>query len=306
MSERIILDIDQKNHIGTITINDPEHLNSLTFEDFIQIGECLKRINIEKNLYLTILQSTGNKMFSSGGKFETIMEIKNINTLNAMNKIRQYVGNVSAPTIHMLDAFQCHTKPIICNLNGPAIGLSACMVMLCDLINVNLPSSYSKERQEREEPYLLFPFSSLGFVAEAGSSVMLYNKLGVNMTNEHLIFSLPIKYNHLKRFGMIWKEYYYSCYNDSNTVDNKCKNKERDVTEQFNKQCKRDAIEDLIENDLNPNTITEMKRQLMYKMKQRLKKATTEEIINTLPLWLSGEPISRFEQLSNKKRRHKL
>lgn len=301
MSETIKLDIDHKNHIGTITLNDPKHLNSLTFEDFIQIGEYLNKLNLDTNLYITVIQSSANKMFSSGGKFESIMEIKNIDNTNQMNRIRQYIGNVSAPTIHMLDTFSSHNKPIICNLNGPAIGLGACLVLLCDLINVNLPMG-SEKRKEKGEPYLLFPFSSLGFVAEAGSSIMLYNKLSINMTNEHLIFSLPIEYNQLKRFGMVWKEYYYN----DNCENQEGRNKDLEITHQFNSRCKNDIIRNLIENDLNPESITEMKRRMMYKMKQRLKKATTEEIVNTLPLWLSDEPVSRFEQLSNRQRRHKL
>lgn len=301
MSETIKLDIDHKNHIGTITLNDPNHLNSLSFEDFIQIGEYLNKLNLDNDLYVTVLQSSGNRMFSSGGKFESIMELKNIDNTNQMNRIRQYIGNVSTPTIHMLNTFSSHNKPIICNLNGPAIGLSACLVLLCDLINVHLPME-SEEQGEERKPYLLFPFSSLGFVAEAGSSVMLYNKLSINIANEHLIFSLPIRYNQMKNFGMIWKEYYYRD-DYENKID---KNNNLDATDQFNKRCKNDIIKNIIENDLNAEAITEMKRRVIYKMKQRLKKATTEEIINTLPLWLSDEPISRFEQLSNKQRRHKL
>lgn len=280
MSNRVKLTIDKSIHIATITLNDPNHLNSLTFDDFMQVGEYLDEINEISEIYITILQSSG-RMFSSGGKFEAVAELKDLNPDKGdkIGKLKKYLGNISTPTIHMLQKFSLHKNPIICNLNGPAVGLSACMVMLCDMVNI----------QDNNKPYLLFPFTSLGFVTEAGSSVTLYENLGINLGNEHLILSKPIKYETLKRHGFIWKEY--------SGVK---------TTEEFNSKVEQDIITDLKQNSFHPDSITEMRRQLIYSMKQRLKTATVDEIMNTLPLWMSGEPHHRFELLSQKKRRHKL
>lgn len=282
MSNRVKLNINKSNHIATITLNDPNHLNSMTFDDFMQIGEYLDDINGIPEVLITILQSSG-RMFSSGGKFEAVADMKgdddDVKKVDKIAKLKKYLENIATPTIHMLQKFSLHKNPLICNLNGPAIGFSACMVMLCDIINI----------RENNKPYLLFPFTSLGFVTEAGSSITLYQKMGINMGNEHLILSEPIKYEAMKRHGLFWKEY-------AGMKD----------TDEFNVAVQRDVANDLKRNSAFPESITEMRRQLLYQMKQRLKAATVDEIMTTLPLWMSGEPHRRFEQLSQKKRRHKL
>lgn len=80
-------------------------------------------------------------------------------------------------------------------MNGPAVGLSASLVALCDIV-------YSKN----DSVFLLFPFSNLGFVAEVGTSVTLAQKLGINSANEHLIFSSPVLFEELLG-TMITKNY---------------------------------------------------------------------------------------------------
>lgn len=282
------MDINKEDKIATITLCDPGHLNSLTFEDFLQIGQFLQQLNTfeDEVIQVTVLQSSG-RMFSSGGKFEAVMELQEGeegSVLGDPSRLRRYMGNIATPTIDMIRQFINHKHPIICCLNGPAIGLSACMVLLCDLVAV-------KEVQDDKPPFLLFPFSSLGFVTEAGSSVTLLEHLGYNTAMEHLIFSTPVFYQEMVVNGMVWKTYPYIQNNDK-------------TTQEFNTAVRKD-IKSTLQN-IHPVTLSNMRSMLVYRLKQKFDTATTEEIMGTLPLWLSGEPHRRFKLLAAGKRRHKL
>ncbi|CAI4051819.1 hypothetical protein SKDZ_15G3260 [Saccharomyces kudriavzevii ZP591] len=271
MSERVDYHID--GHFFIIKLNDPKHLNSLTFEDFVYIALLLQKANTIDSVLFTVLQSSG-KYFSSGGKFSAVNELNGEEGGNEVEKISKLVSAISSPNVFVANAFAAHKKILICFLNGPAIGLSASLVALCDIV-------YS----QNDSVFLLFPFTNLGFVAEVGTSVTLIQKLGINSANEHMIFSSPISFKEL--LGTIVT-----------------KNYQLNDTETFNKN----VLEDLKQNVrwLYPKSILGMKDLLHNQMKQELIKSQAMETNGTLPFWASGEPFKRFQQLQKGNRRHKL
>lgn len=272
-----------EDHIYIIQLCDERNLNSLTFDDFLYIAVLLNEANNNNDIFFTVFQSTG-KFFSSGGKFDSVLELspeKIKEEGNNLSYFKKLFGTVLAPNVYVTNAFVNHNKPIICCLNGPAIGLSASIVCLCDIV-------YSIN----DSVYLLFPFSSLGFVAEVGSSVTLYDKLGMNATNEHLFFSTKIQFKELIN-KIIVKDY--------NLKDN---SNFKQLTEEFNKQ----VITDLKKKykHLHLNSLIEMKKLLNHEPKRRLIVAQSLETNGTLPFWVEGEPFRRFRELQSGKRRHKL
>ena len=282
-SPRVKYRID--NNFFIIELYDTANLNSLTFDDFLYIALCLELSNSKPEITFTIIQSSG-KFFSAGGKFESVLELaptteSKPDDSTKLRSLYTLIGSVATPNVYVTNAFVRHKKPIICLLNGPAIGLSACLVCLCDIV-------YSMN----DQVYLLFPFSSLGFVAEVGSSVTLYDKLGVNKTNEHLFFSTKISFDEL------YDKIIVKNYNIKSTGDN------LKETQLFN---------DVVINDLKQKTkhlskesIGSMKPLLSYDINNRLKMAQSLETNSTLPFWIKGEPFKRFKELKEGKRRHKL
>ena len=81
-------------------------------------------------------------------------------------------------------------------MNGPAIGLSAALVALCDIV-------YSIN----DKVYLLYPFANLGLITEGGTTVSLPLKFGTNTTYECLMFNKPFKYDIMCENGFISKNF---------------------------------------------------------------------------------------------------
>ncbi|SMN19061.1 similar to Saccharomyces cerevisiae YOR180C DCI1 Peroxisomal protein [Maudiozyma saulgeensis] len=289
-SPRISHRID--DNIFIIELCDTDNLNSLTFDDFLFIATLLELSNQNPSVNFTVIQSSG-KFFSAGGKFTSVLELAPKTTdeinknekeeeNNELRKLYTLIGSVATPNVYVTNAFVKHTKPIICSLNGPAIGLSACLVCLCDIV-------YSMN----DSVYLLFPFSSLGFVAEVGSSVTLYDKLGINSTNEHLFFSTKIPFNELNG-KIIVKNYNFN--NDKiNHIEQ---------TKLFNNKVLTDLK--LKSKYLSLDSLSEMKKLLSFETNNKLRQAQSLETNSTLPFWINGEPFKRFKELQQKKRRHKL
>ncbi|CAB4254341.1 similar to Saccharomyces cerevisiae YOR180C DCI1 Peroxisomal protein [Maudiozyma barnettii] len=289
-SPRVSHRIDE--NIFIIELCDTDNLNSLTFEDFLLIATYLELANENSSINFTIIQSSG-KFFSAGGKFTSVLELAPDSTNNKnqeeadeanteLRKLYTLIGSVATPNVYVTNAFVKHTKPIICSLNGPAIGLSACLVCLCDIV-------YSMN----DSVYLLFPFSSLGFVAEVGSSVTLYDKLGINTTNEHLFFSTKIPFEELNE-KIIVKNYNLGKDHDDHI----------EQTKKFNSKVISDLK--LKSKHLSLGSLQEMKKLLSFETNNKLRQAQSLETNSTLPFWINGEPFKRFRELQQKKRRHKL
>ena len=271
MSSRVCYHINGPFFI--IKLIDPKHLNSLTFEDFVYIALLLHKANDIDSVLFTVLQSSG-KYFSSGGKFSAVNKLNDGDVTSEVEKVSELVSAISSPNIFVANAFAIHKKVLVCCLNGPAIGLSASLVALCDIV-------YS----QNDSVFLLFPFSNLGFVAEVGTSVTLTQKLGINSANEHMIFSTPVLFKEL--IGTIITKIY-----------------QLTNTETFNEKVLQDIKQNL--EGLYPKSVLGMKELLHSEMKQKLIKAQAMETNGTLPFWASGEPFKRFKQLQEGNRRHKL
>lgn len=255
----------------TITINDPSKLNSLSFDDFTEIAKLLKQAEEDDEVVATVIQSTG-KFFSAGGKFESISTINQEGTRERENRLR---AEIAAMNVYVADVFARHTKLLVCCLNGPAIGLAASLVLLCDLVYVM-----------NDSVYLLLPFTSLGFVAELGCSVTVPSKLGINRANEHFFFSTRISYEEMAKSRMVSQNL----------------NTPKGSTDDFNQKVHQILFQSLKGKD----------RQALLNIKRLLDsgdaliKAQSCETNTTLPFWLKGEPFKRFQQLQSRQRRHRL
>ncbi|CAR28125.1 ZYRO0D14454p [Zygosaccharomyces rouxii] len=271
MKSRITSRSEDNGRIFVITINDPKKLNSLSFQDFKSIGQLLQVADNDPQVQVTVLQSTG-KFFSAGVRFEDIGYMRD----DVSSHPERLFGHIAMPNIQLVAQFTQQRKPLVCCLNGPAVGMTAALVMLCDII-------YAKN----DSAYLLFPFANLGFVPEGGTSVTLPWKLGINSAYEHLVMGSPITVQELIDARAVSKVYYLV---DTNTFNDKI------VSE----------IAKTISN-VFPESLLGVKGQLNANLENNLlARAQSLETNTTMPFWTSGEPFKRFQQLQEGTRRHKL
>ncbi|CCH61167.1 hypothetical protein TBLA_0E01070 [Henningerozyma blattae CBS 6284] len=254
-----------------ITLNNPSKLNALTGDDFVYLGSLLDEANSNDQIYFTVLQGTG-RYFSSGGDFSSITSLQ----YKSKDALKTWVSEYLSRDLYTCDQFYQHKKVLICCLNGPAVGLSAALVALCDIV-------YSIN----EKVFLLYPFSNLGLLTEGCTSVSLPAKLGNNISLERLIFSEPIKYDLLKN-NIITKNY---------NMDDPIK-----FNEQVLKDLKKRTASLYLPSCLGMKQLIQSQTGLQDK----LSRANANGVNRSLPQWVAGEPQRRFEQIISKQRIHKL
>ncbi|CAI4035193.1 hypothetical protein SMKI_12G3410 [Saccharomyces mikatae IFO 1815] len=259
-----------------IRLVKPDNLNALEGEDYIYLGELLELADKNSDVYFTILQSTG-RFFSSGADFKGIARAQMDDGVKYASETSKWLSNFVARNVYVTDAFIKHSKVLVCCLNGPAIGLSAALVALCDIV-------YSIN----DKVYLLYPFANLGLITEGGTSVSLPLKFGPNATYERLVFNKPFKYDIMCQNGFISKNFRMPSSD----------------AEAFNEEVLKE-LREKVEGLYLPSCLG-MKKLLKANHIDSFNKINSLEVNGSLQYWVDGEPLRRFGQLSSKERKHRL
>lgn len=254
-----------------IRLSDPGSLNALNGNEYLYLAELLEKSEQNPDVYFTVLQSSG-RFFSSGADFQSISKAQETKTDEP--ELNKWLAHFVSRNVYVTDMFARHSKILICCMNGPAIGLSAALCALCDIV-------YSMN----DKVYLLFPFASLGLVTEGATSVTLPLKLGTSWTFESLMFSEPIRFDKL----------------DGTIVT---KNYNMDNAETFNETVLKD-LKSKAKNLYLP-TLPAIKKLLRENYAKDLSRANSVEVNDAIKYWVKGIPQRSFKQLSQKQRRHKL
>ncbi len=176
----------------------------------------------------------------------------------------------------MTRAFHTHPKILVTGLNGPAVGLSAALIAFSDFI-------YATPRA-----FILTPFSSLGLVAEGGSSHAFVQRLGIAKANEALIMSKRITAEDLLRVGFVNKIF------DAGGDD----------------ALFREKVLAEIRNDLgshlNPESMLGIKALIRKPDQHVLEQQNLAEVVAGLERFTTGIPQDEFRKLATGEKKHKL
>ncbi|CAR28128.1 ZYRO0D14520p [Zygosaccharomyces rouxii] len=257
--------------VSIISINKAKTLNSMSGDDYIKLAELVDKADNEPKTFFTLLQSCGS-FFSSGADFVSITEPSKSNS--GESELKKWLDNFLSRNSYVTSVFIRHRKILICCLNGPAVGLSAALCALCDIV-------YAMN----DKVYLRFPFVELGLVMEGGTSVTLPLKLGNNKTMETILFNKNLTYDELK--GTIVTRNY-----------------DMTDTQEFNQR----VINDLKNraNNVYLPSILGIKKLISINYKDNVQRANSVETSDAITSWVNGEPQRRFKILKTKLRKHKV
>jgi enoyl-CoA hydratase/carnithine racemase len=158
MSEDVV--ITRADSVMEIRFNRPEKKNALTRAMYAEVVQAFESADADPLIRVMLLTGTGDT-FTSG---------------NDIKDFQQRVAtNAPASASPFLSALSSLQKPLIGAVNGAAIGVGTTMLAHCDLIVAARSARF------------VMPFTSLGLVPEAGSSLLFPQLLGQQRANALLL-----------------------------------------------------------------------------------------------------------------------
>jgi len=163
------------NGVATLEIARPEKKNALNLAMYEALATGLRQANDDGSVRAVLI--TGQPgIFTSGNDLEDFMS-------------RPPPGPDSPVVAFMHALLECE-KPVVAAVTGAAIGIGTTMLLHCDLVYVS------------DEARLAMPFTSLGLVAEFGSSVIVPELMGRSRAAEKLLLGDPFTGADAVEFGI--------------------------------------------------------------------------------------------------------
>ena len=154
------LKVERDGSVMEITFNRPEKKNALTREMYNGVVAAFEQADSDPTIRAILLTGAGDT-FTSG------------------NDIRDFQarasGNEPRDGSPFLTALSTLKKPLVGAVNGAAIGVGTTMLAHCDLIIAARSARF------------VMPFTSLGLVPEAGSSLLFPRLVGLQRANALLL-----------------------------------------------------------------------------------------------------------------------
>jgi enoyl-CoA hydratase len=147
-----------------ITLNRPDALNAFNLEQHNELPEALAFARDDAGSDVILLTGAG-RAFSAGGDLAHIER-------NAASPSRfdHEVEMAKAIIFNLLDT----DKPVVCRMNGHAVGLGATLALFCDVI-------FASDKAKIGDPHV-----GLGLVAGDGGAVIWPQLIGLARAKEYL------------------------------------------------------------------------------------------------------------------------
>ena len=121
MSDFETIVVNRDGAVLTVTLNRPDRYNAFSQTMHRELGRCLFELRHDRETRLVILTGAG-RAFSAGGDMT-----------EAPPDAREFAQGASEGREIVYGLLEC-PQPIICRLNGDAVGLGATVALLCDVV----------------------------------------------------------------------------------------------------------------------------------------------------------------------------
>jgi enoyl-CoA hydratase/carnithine racemase len=172
MSDLIITTEEQG--VYTITLNRTDKKNALTNDMYKQL--CQLFAYAENNSAINCVVIQGNEHCFCAG--------------NDLNDFMQCSANNELAALDFVKALSVFTKPLVAGVAGVAVGIGTTLLLHCDMVIA------------AENSYFKLPFTQLGLCPEAGSSLLLTQKVGPNKAFELMVLGTPFNAEQALNYGI--------------------------------------------------------------------------------------------------------
>jgi enoyl-CoA hydratase len=173
--------LERRARLLTITLNRPDRLNAFDLEMHDELAEALDFARDDAGSDVIVLTGAG-RAFSAGGDLNHI-------ALSAAEPERfdHEVAIARRIVLTLLDI----DKPVVCRLNGHAVGRGATIALLCDVI-------FAGNRAKIGDPHV-----TIGLVAGDGGAVVWAQRIGLTRAKEYLLTGDLLTAEHAAAIGLV-------------------------------------------------------------------------------------------------------
>jgi enoyl-CoA hydratase/carnithine racemase len=174
---------ENNDGVATVRLNDPDHLNALTFESYGELEKSMLDFAHDDSVKVVVLTGTG-KGFCSGGSVNNI-----IGRLIQMKGPELY--NFTRMTCNVVKNMRNLKKPIVAAVNGIAAGAGAMLMLASDL------------RIFSDKARAAFLFTKVGLAgADMGALYLLPRIVGTGRATELVCLGDTIDAQEAYRIGL--------------------------------------------------------------------------------------------------------
>ena len=273
-----VVTLAKQGRVAIIRLNQPKKLNALGEDGYSRLSYILQDVARMDDIAITVI--VGTRGFFSAGFDVSSSELgkSSDSDCNSEHNEEDMLKRTVNKNLVITRAFYKHPKILVVALNGPAIGLSAALIAFADFIYAT------------PHAYLLTPFSSIGLVAEGGSSIGFVQRLGIAKANEALIMSKRISIEELVQTGFVNKMF---------------KGRDQNDDEGFLQQVLTE-INDRLGDDLNRESLVHIKALIRRPYMDMYEAQNSREVALMLERLMTGQPQEEFRRIASGRRRHKL
>lgn len=165
----------------TITLNRPESLNAVNLEMHDELPEVFRFAASDPHSDLVLLTGAG-RAFSAGGDLDHLSR-------NAAKP--ELFDHEARQAKRLVFALLDIDKPVICRMNGHAVGLGATVALLCDVI-------FAAEGAKIGDPHV-----GLGLVAGDGGAAIWAQRIGLGRAKEYLLTGDLLTAKRAEEIGLV-------------------------------------------------------------------------------------------------------
>lgn len=165
-----------------LTADRPDRLNSFTADDYRDLHLALSRLEADPATRVVVLSGRG-RAFSAGADRSLLSDPSG-------EADGRRAGAEFDRLVTVLSSFD---KPLFAAVNGLAVGFGATLLLYCDFVVA------------AESARLRMPFTSLGLVPEAGSSVLLASRMRWADAMWAVLSSEWLDAHEAARAGLVWR-----------------------------------------------------------------------------------------------------
>lgn len=173
--------LTRKGRLLTITFNRPDLLNAVNLRLHEELADVFAYAAADPHSDVVVLTGAG-RAFSAGGDIDHILT-----NANNPDLFDEEVRLAKRIVFAMLDL----DKPLVCRMNGHAVGLGATLALFCDVI-------FASEKAKIGDPHVL-----VGLVAGDGGAAIWAQRIGLGRAKEYLMTGELLTAKKAEEIGLV-------------------------------------------------------------------------------------------------------